>query len=84
MLMLLEPIDVMFVLGANRLHQFPVAPRMIHVNEMADFMGDHVINDAVRRQHDQPVVLQYAGRRTVPPFRLGFTKLDLCNLVIYP
>src|SRR5690606_28176227 len=40
---------------------------MIHVQQVTDFMADHVIDDRIRRQHDQPIELDASGGRAVAP-----------------
>ncbi len=50
--------------------------------QVANFMGDHVIDNAVGCQHDQPIVLNHACRRAMAPFCLGFPELDLADLTV--
>ena len=45
---------------------------MIHMDQVADLVCNHVIDDAVGREHNEPVVLQHPLGGAVPPLRLGF------------
>ena len=64
--------NILFVLRANRANQQPEAFRMIHMDQVADLVCNHIIDDAVGREHNEPVVLQHPLRGAVPPLRLGF------------
>jgi len=59
-LVLFKPIDVVVAIRANGLNLIPESLRVIHVQQVANLMSDHVIDNAVRRQHNHPVVLQYS------------------------
>ena len=57
--MLFKPIDVVVAIRANGLNSIPEPLRVVHVQQVAYFMGDHVVDNAVGRQHNHPVVLKY-------------------------
>ena len=58
MLVIFKPIDVMVIIGANGFNPIPESLRVIHMQQVADFMSDHVIDYAEGRQHNHPVVLR--------------------------
>ena len=60
MLVLFKPIDVVVAIRANGLNPIPEPLRVIHVQQVANLMSDHVIDNTVGRQHYHPVVLQYS------------------------
>ena len=51
MFMCFEPINVVLIIWTNRFHEVPIMPRMIHIDQVANFMSNHIINNAVRSQH---------------------------------
>ena len=59
MFVLFKPINISVAIRANGLNSIPEPLRVVHVQQVADFMGDHVVDNAVGRQHNHPVVLQY-------------------------
>jgi len=59
-LVLFKPIDVVAAIRTDGLNPIPESLRMVHVQQVADLMSDHVIDNAVGRQHNHPVVLQYS------------------------
>ena len=71
MFVFFQPLHVGSIIGADRLHQIPEALGMIHVQQMADLMSDHVVDNGIWRHHDQPVELNSTRRRAMPP--LGFS-----------
>lgn len=62
---------------------------MIHMQEMTEFMNDHIINDLDRRHREAIVEGEMLRRAAAAPFRLGLfdeegSRHDFQLLLIYP
>ena len=52
MFLLFKPLNVVLIVRTYRCHQIPVLFRVIHMYQVADFMCDHVVDDAIGCQHN--------------------------------
>ena len=60
MLVLFQPANIVITIWANSFYLVPESRRVVHVEQVTDLVSDHVVDNAIGRQHNQPIVLQHS------------------------
>ncbi len=76
-----QPVLQVPVIRTNGIHGLPEGFRVVHVNQVAAFVSDEVVDDRLGGHHGQPVVLNGAITLAMPPLGFGLAKDDIFELV---
>ena len=81
--MVVQPASVSLPTGVQSGHFGPERCPVVWVQQVRCLVGDQVIDNTLRCQHDQPVVLYATGSGAVPPFGFGTAQADI-GQAIFP